>query len=232
MMLETRHSIPEILSRQRLFRGLDATELDRLARGTYEYRICKHEALFQKGDIPKGMHLVIAGQIKLFLPSANGAEMIVHMAGAGETFGEEAVLPHKPCPVAAEANRDTLLMVIDKQVLIEAMRRNCDFSSALMTRMCERMCALIESMETCVQLSSAQRVVQYLTQHAPSEADSFDLELDANKQTIASQLNLAPETFSRVLNRLSKDGYIHVKGRNIRLQNLTSLRNYAGSLRG
>jgi len=228
MMQETRHSIPEILSRQKLFRSLDAVELGRLAKGTYEYRICKNEALFQKGDIPKGMHLVIAGQIKLFLPAANGAEMIVHLAGAGDTFGEEAVLPQKPCPVAAEANRDTLLMVIDKQALILAMQHNCDFSNALMERMCERMCSLIENMETCVQLNSAQRVVQYLTQHAPIEADSFDLELDSNKQTIASQLNLAPETFSRVLNRLSKDGYIHVKGRNIRLQNLSLLRNYAG----
>jgi CRP-like cAMP-binding protein len=108
------------------------------------------------------------------------------------------------------------------------MQHNCDFSNALMARMCERMCSLIENMETCVQLNSAQRVVQYLTQHVPIEADSFDLELDSNKQTIASQLNLAPETFSRVLNRLSKDGYIHVKGRNIRLQNLSLLRNYAG----
>jgi CRP-like cAMP-binding protein len=228
MMLETRHSIPEILSRQRLFRGLDGIELGRVAKGVYEYRISKHESLFQKGDIPRGMHLVIAGQIKLFLPAANGAEMIVDMAGAGDSFGEEAVLPNKPCPLAAEANRDSLLMVIDKQVLVDTMRHNCDFSCALMTRMSERMCALIESMETCVQLNSAQRVVQYLTQHVPVEADSYDLELSANKQTIASQLNLAPETFSRVLNRLSKDGYIHVKGRNISLHNLTSLRNYAG----
>lgn len=228
MRLEARHSIPAILSRQRLFRSLDAIELGLLAKGAWEYRIRKHEALFQKGDIPKGMHLVISGQIKLFLPAANGAEMIVHMSGAGDTFGEEAVLPQKPCPVAAQANRDSWLMVIGKQVLMDAMSRNCDFSNAMLAHLCERMCLLVESMETCVQLNSAQRVVQYLTQHVPDEADSFDIELDTNKQTIASQLNLAPETFSRVLNRLTKDGFIHVKGRNIRLCNLSSLRNYAG----
>jgi CRP-like cAMP-binding protein len=228
MILETRHSIPEILSRQRLFRALDQSELARLAKGVYEYRISKNEVLFHKGDMPKGMQLIITGQIKLFLPAANGAEMIVHMAGAGDAFGEEAMLPHKPCPLAAQANRDSLLMLIEKPALIEAMKRNCDFSSTMMAHLCERMCALVESMETCLQRSSAQRVVHYLTQHAPSEAECFDLELDANKQTIASQLNLAPETFSRVLNRLSKDGYIHVKGRNISMRNLNSLRKYAG----
>jgi CRP-like cAMP-binding protein len=228
MMLEKRHSIPEILSRQRLFHGLDATDLGRLASATYEYRIGKNEVVFHKGDIPKGMHVVIAGQVKLFLPAVNGSEMIVRMAGAGDAFGEEAMLQHKPCPLAAQANRDTLLMVIEKRVLIETMQRNCDFSNTMMSHLCECLCALVESMETCVQLNSSQRVVHYLTQQAPMEADSFDLELNANKQTIASQLNLAPETFSRVLNRLSKDGYIHVKGRNITLHNLSSLRNYAG----
>jgi CRP/FNR family transcriptional regulator, dissimilatory nitrate respiration regulator len=228
MLMEKRHAIPEILSRQRLFRGLDANELGRLAEATYEYRIGKNETVFQKGDIPKGMHLVIAGQVKLFLPSANGAEMIVHMAGPGDAFGEEAMLPNKPCPLAAQANRDTLLMVIEKRALNETMKRNCDFSNMMMAHLCERLCALVDSMETCVQLNSSQRVVHYLTQHVPAEADSYDLELNANKQTIASQLNLAPETFSRVLNRLSKEGFIQVKGRNITLNNLSYLRNYAG----
>ena len=228
MLLEKHHSIPEILSRQRLLRGLNATLLGQLADATYEYRISKNEMVFHKGDIPKGVHLVIAGQVRLFLPAANGTEMFVHMACAGDAFCEEAMLPGKPCPLSAQADRDTLLMVMEKRALAEIMRRNGDFSNMMMAHLCERLCALIDSMETCVQFSSSQRVVHYLMQHAPNEADSFDLELKANKQTIASQLNLAPETFSRVLNRLVKAGYIHVKGRNITLRNLSSMRNYAG----
>jgi CRP-like cAMP-binding protein len=97
-----------------------------------------------------------------------------------------------------------------------------------MSRMCSRLCDLIDNMETCVQRNSAQRVVHYLTQLAPPEVDSFELQLDVNKQTIASQLNLAPETFSRVLGRLVKDGYIQVKGRSIKVMNLSDLRDYTG----
>jgi CRP-like cAMP-binding protein len=228
MLLEKRHSIPEILSRQRLLRGLNATVLGQLANATLEYRIGRNEMVFHKGDIPKGGHLVIAGQVRLFLPAANGTEMFVHMAGAGDAFCEEAMLPGKPCPLSDQANQDSLLMVMEKRALAETMRRNSDFSNMMMAHLCQRLCAMIDSMETCVQLSSSQRVVHYLMQQAPNEADSFDLELNANKQTIASQLNLAPETFSRVLNRLVKAGYIHVKGRNITLRNMSSMRNYAG----
>lgn len=228
MILETRHSIPEILSRQPLFRVLSGSELTRLALGTQEYRVSRNEMLFQKGDCQRGMYLVIAGQVKLFLPSQAGAEKIVHMAGPGESFGEEGAFVDRPCGVAAQAIRDSILLHMDKQVLLAAVEASPILARALLCRMSSRMCQLIENMETCVQRNSAQRVVHFLSQQAPEGVDSFDLELDANKQTIASQLNLAPETFSRVLGRLSRDGHIEVKGRCITVRNLGHLRRYAG----
>lgn len=228
MILETRHSISEILSRQPLFRILSGPELGMLARNASEYRLSKNEMLLQKGEVSEGLHVVIAGQVKMYLPSMAGSEKVVRMAAPGDTFGEEGVFLNKACPMAVQAVRDSILLVLEKQALLDAMERNCVLSSALMTHMCTRLCELVENLETCVQRNSAQRVVHYLVQMAPREAESFDLTLDVNKQTIASQLNLAPETFSRVLGRLAKDGCIQVKGRNITVRNLSALRDYAG----
>lgn len=228
MILETRHSISEILSRQPLFRILSGPELALLARNASEYRLSKNEMLLQKGEVSEGLHVVIAGQVKMYLPSMAGSEKVVRMATPGDTFGEEGVFLSKACPMAVQAVRDSILLVLEKQALLDAMERNCVLSSALMTHMCTRLCELVENLETCVQRNSAQRVVHYLVQMAPREAETFDLTLDVNKQTIASQLNLAPETFSRVLGRLAKDGCILVKGRNITVRNLSALRDYAG----
>lgn len=228
MIMEVRHFIPEILSHQALFRGLDGGELTRLARGTYEYRVGKNEMLFQKGELPAGMHLVITGQVKLTLPGSNGVEKIALMVGPSETFAEECVLSRRPAPVGAQANKDSILLVIERVALQEAMQRNCALAALLMARMGERMCRLIENMETCVQRGSAQRVAHFLAQLAPREAITYDLELDVNKQTIALQLNLAPETFSRVLHKLSRDGLIQMKGRSITLRDVDGLRAIAG----
>lgn len=223
-----RHFIPEMLSHQPLFRGLSGDELARLALGAQEQRVNKHEFLYQKGDPPKGLHLVIAGQVKLSLPSASGVEKIVLMAGPGDTFGEETVFPGRVSPLAAQANKDSIFLVLEPHALRETLRGNPDLSQAMIARMGERMCQLIENLETCVQRSSAQRVAHFLSQRAPEQAIHFDLELDVNKSTIASQLNLAPETFSRVLNRLSREGLIAINGRCIRLHNLDTLRSFAG----
>ena len=228
MIMATRHRIPEMLSHQPLFRCLDGDALARLSQGALEQRVDKNEFLYQKGESPQGMHLVIAGQIKLTLPSAEGIEKIVMMAGPGDTFGEETLFPGRGAPLTAQANKDSILLMLDRQALRDSMRSHPDFSEILMARMGEHLCQLIENLETCIQRGSAQRVAHFLSQRAPAQATSYDLELDMNKSAIASQLNLAPETFSRVLGRLSRDGLIAIKGRNITLRNLTSLRSFAG----
>jgi CRP-like cAMP-binding protein len=50
--------------------------------------------------------------------------------------------------------------------------------------------------------------------------------LPASKQNIASQLNLAPETFSRVLSSLSEKNLIQVKGRTITVLDRQLLRDF------
>lgn len=222
------HYIPEMLAHQALFRGLSEAELIMLGTGARESHFGKNEFLYQKGDLPNGVYLVIAGQIKLSLPSPSGVDKIALLAGPGETFAEEAVFTERLSPVTAQANKDSLILVLDKQAMMATMRENTRLADAMMARMGQRMYQVIENLETCVQRSSAQRVAHFLSQHAPEQAIRFNFELDVNKATIASHLNLAPETFSRVLKRLSLAGLIAIDGRNVTLNNLHTLRNFAG----
>lgn len=227
MIQETRHSITEILSRQPIFGGLGSHEIERLARLTREYRTSRHEVLFQKGSHPASLHLVVAGQVKLFLPSVQGGEKIVRLVNPGEIFGEESVLLDRPYPMTAQAVRDSILLLVPRPVLMAVLADNPHLCLDLMNNLAERMHDVIDNMESCTQRSSAQRVAHYLTQLAPSHSDSFEVELNTNKQTIASHLNLAPETFSRVLRRLSQQGYLQINGRFIRVANAEQLRLHA-----
>lgn len=227
-MTRQRFFIREMLAYQSIFRGLAERELQDLAQGACEHQIGKNEVLYQKGEKPAGVYLVVAGQIKLVLTNPAGVEKIVRMVGPGDSFGEEAAFSERCSPMAAQANRDSRLLFLAWQNLVDILVRNPEFAHALVIRMGERLCQLIDNLETCVQRTSTQRVAHFLSQRAPDQAESYELELDVNKSTIASQLNLAPETFSRVLNRLSREGLIGLNGRHITLHNLESLRDYAG----
>lgn len=216
MILETRHSIAEILSRQPLFRGLSDNELAQISAGCREYRVKKNELIFHKGDIPEGMHVVVMGQVKLALPSAQGIEKVVHMCGPGSTFGEAVVFLDKAYPVTAQATAETLLLLVSRRVLLEAMETSNMLCRKMMASLSSRLHELLGDMETCMLRGSVQRVVCFLVQAAPApDRVSYEVNLPASKQTLASQLNLAPETLSRVLSQLSDAELIRVKGRTI-----------------
>ncbi|MDD4882641.1 MAG: Crp/Fnr family transcriptional regulator [Gallionellaceae bacterium] len=220
MIQETRHPIREILARQTLFSNLNDDELNVVAAGTREYRVRRNEVVFQKGDQPEGMHIVIMGQVKLSIPSTQGAEKVVHLAGPGHTFGEAVVFLDKPYPVSAIATQDSLVLLVLKSTLESALDESPTLSRKMLASLSIRLHELIDDMETCTLRTSMQRVVCYLSQQVPAEqAEAFTIQLANNKQTIASQLNLAPETFSRVLNQLSEAGLIQVSGRAITVAN-------------
>ena len=72
--------------------------------------------------------------------------------------------------------------------------------------------------------SVPQRVLHYLLGLAEGKrtlVGETTVRLGASKQLIAAELEMAPETFSRALRRLSEDGVIVVVGRSVHIQNAT-----------
>jgi CRP-like cAMP-binding protein len=218
----------QALSRLEPFRSLEPAVLDRLAQSARTCRVGRDELLMQRGARPTGMYLVVEGEIKLFLISSSGAEKIVRLAGPGESFCEENILSDAAQILAAQATRASIVLHLPRTALRAAMAAEPALAEALLARLSERMGELVEGMEQCTQRSSTQRVAHYLVRHAARRADNVEVELSSNKQTIASQLNLTPETFSRVLNRLTRDGFILSSGRrSITLTDLQSLQSIA-----
>lgn len=229
MLTESRPQLVEILSRQPLFRGLAEEELQFIAQGCREIRTQKNEILFQKGDEAEGMHVLVMGQVKLSLPSAQGSEKVVHMFEAASTFGEAVVFLNKPYPVTAQATQDSLLLLLSKRTLLEALDTNPMLCRKMLASLSTRLHELLDDMETCTLRTSSQRVICFLVNLAPpTQPERYEIILPASKQTIASQLNLAPETFSRVLGHLAGAGLIQVKGRSITVLDTVKLRNFTG----
>lgn len=228
MIQETHHPVAEILSRQPLFGGLSPEELQQIASGCREFRVAKHEVLFQKGDLADGLHVLVMGQIKLAIPSANGMEKVVHMCRPGNTFGEAVLFLDRPYPVTAQAMVESIVLLIARRTLLEALDASPMLSRKMLASLSVRLHELLEDMETCTLRSSAQRVMCFLSQSLPAFAEGpYDIHLPSSKQTIASQLNLAPETLSRVLGHLSEAGLIKVKGRTITILDCQKLRTFA-----
>ncbi|OIQ81870.1 transcriptional activator FtrB [mine drainage metagenome] len=56
--------------------------------------------------------------------------------------------------------------------------------------------------------------------------DPSNIRLPANKSTIASMLNITPETLSRIMLKLQNSGLIDVRGKSITITDVKKLREY------
>ena len=216
------------LSRTPSFDLLDSEGLQHLLEGSRSLELDRGEIVSHCHDMAQGMWVVLEGEVKCSLISASGAEKIIQVAGPGAMFGEEAALLGRPQLFTAQATRNSTLLLVRSHALRKAMETSAAFANAMTLRLSSSMYDLIENLQLSLQGSSTQRVAHYLSRLAPDSVERYDVELETDKQNIAAQLNLTPETLSRVLSRFMRDGMIRPHGRHgLSLDNLSRLRSCA-----
>ncbi|MFY9326947.1 MAG: Crp/Fnr family transcriptional regulator [Georgfuchsia sp.] len=217
----------KILSHLPLFQALNAEQLKRIADGTREFRLDKGETLFRRDDPSDGFYVVIFGQIKLVIGSAQGNEKVVEIIGQQQSFGEAMMFLDRCYPVTAVALADSLLLHVARSDVDHLLTSDPSFARGMLAGLSLRLHSLVKDVESYTMRSSTQRVLGYLLQHcAEDEAQTADIALPASKQVVASRLNLTPETFSRILNDLIRAELIEVKGRTVRIPDLRRLREF------
>ena len=224
----------DLLRHLPLFSGLTQEQLELISAGSRITELDKGEILFHQGDPVRGFFFVLRGQMQLSVATADGAEKVVEIVTVRESFGEAVVFEGLRYPVTATALVDTTLLAVSSRAVLDLLDRDPSFARRLLANMASRLRRLIRDVEAYSLHSSIQRVVGFLLaeQAAAGPADEGGervVVLPTRKQVLASRLNIAPETLSRVLRDLSADGLISVRGRHITLHDVARLEHAVSS---
>jgi len=214
-----------------LFKELAPAEIDRIAAGTTELHVPRGEILFNKGDACVGFHLVIYGQVKLSFVTSQGSEKVVEIVAPGYSFGEALMFMEKPYIVMAQTLADSLLLHVSKQAVFDGLEHDPNFAKKMLAGLSRRLHGLITDVESYSLQSGTQRVIGYLLRQDEEQASAaapYTMTLPTSKAIVASRLNLTPEHFSRILHDLTEAGLIAVDGREVKIGDVTKLRNYTG----
>lgn len=216
--------ISEIISRLDYFQGVAADTLRRLAASARYVHVRRDEPVFRRGEPADTLHVVVSGQIKVFLPQPNAGEKVVALVAHGESFGVAPLWLGLAHAADAVANQDSHLLLLERAALLREARQDCILAGRLMDAVSHRVMDLMRNLESCARRSARQRVACYLLQHRPQPAgDAYEVHLPATRREVAAKLNLTQETFSRVLRQLSQDGMVEMQGRVIRVLSAPAL---------
>ncbi|MEJ2509253.1 MAG: Crp/Fnr family transcriptional regulator [Gammaproteobacteria bacterium] len=224
--LDSRTDFTDELRRAYLFSELDDDQLAEVVREMRLIDLDKGERLFEQGDPARRFFVVRRGLIKLYRLSPEGHEKIIELIAPGQSFAEALMfMAANGYPVHAEAVETTELFSFDNEVYKALLRDSVESCFRLMASMSMRLHKQINEIDRLTLHNATYRLVAYLLQELPEEVvTSPDVQLTTAKSVIASRLSIQPETFSRILARLSRDGLIEVEGNRVLLRDIPALR--------
>lgn len=219
----------EFLGNHPLFSGLAREQLSRIAEAALVIEAPRGSAFFKAGDTCRGFHIIVYGQVKLAVETAQGGEKVIELLGPGKSFGEAVMFLEMPYRVCAQALADSKLLHIDRAAVFAELDRDPLLARRMIASLSMRLHHLVNDLEAQALQSGTQRVVGYLLSLV-DDATSLDIriELPARKNIIASRLNLTHEHFSRILHGLADAGVIGVQGQKISIPDLAALHRHTG----
>jgi len=213
--------VPRYLSVLPLFNDLSPQELRQVAAGCALRRLARGDMVFRMGDPCNEFHVVVTGQVKLFVLSPSGQEKVVELIGAGQSFAEAIMFTDRPYILGAQVLTDALLLTVSKHAVLAEIARDHRFALRMLAGLSRRMHGLVHDVEAYALHSGLQRVIGFLLRdQAIEDCDAGEVRtvsLPVSKATIASRLSLTPEYFSRVLHELEAHGLIEIDRRDIRI---------------
>lgn len=206
-----------------MFKALGEATLARLAAATTRRSLVRGERLFNKGDVASGMYVVVHGEIKLIAHSAVRGERLSGVVGPGRSFGEPVMFLERPAVVDAEAAGDALVLHLPRAAIFAEIERSPHFARRVIASLSQRVESLVHELDRQALGSGRARLVDYLVRRAGNQPGSRLVTLPATKAAVASQLNLTPEHFSRLLHELAAAGLLQVEGRRITVPDVERL---------
>ena len=233
VMTHTRVDVLAALGRTYLFEVVPPAGLEALLPFAIPRRYVRGEHVYSVGDAATHLPVVAEGTLKHLLPTEDGGELVLEIAGVGGICGEPGLF-------AREANRiadlialePSVVINIEKHGLIEFLVRH----PVAMLRMLEGLAEQVRS--TAEDLGAvafrdirgrlALKLVELVVTDGRPSDGSIRIVTPLSQTTLAGMIGASRENVNRALRALSVAGYVRVTGKTIVVTDVGALRALSG----
>ncbi len=203
-----------ILSQASLFSHLPNEALNQLSGQLQHRRYEREQIIFHKNDPGSTLYIIIAGKVKIILPSPEGESVIVALLSTGEFFGELSLFDGAPRSATAVASEPTEILTLDKgdfnRYLLENPRAAVVILSELSLRL-RRTDELLSDAAFCnLTTRLAKRLLELSKRYGQPGPDgkAIRINLRLKQQDLADMAGATRESVNKVLKSFKENNLL------------------------
>jgi len=220
----------DALAKTSLFSGLDRVTFHHYCSVTKVRSFARGEIVSAEGDICGSIGVIEQGQIAMQKYTSSGDFATIGLLGPGDFFGEDLIFGSSNIyTFTLEAMTQSEVLFVSKETLRALLDKSPVILNNFLRILSDRVTVQNSRIALLSQKSLRHKIAFYLlelkTEQHPGSVGSVTVSLPVSKEVIAKLLAMPRPSFSRELIAMENDGLLEVKGRTIRLVDVSTLEN-------
>ena len=186
-----------------MFSSLSKASLKELESAMHVHEHKKDSVVFYEGEKSHYLHVLLDGVVRLYKTTPKGTQLHLHNFAAPDVFALFVVFENEKFPATCELLTDGTIGLIPLDKIMVCLR-NADFSLSIISALSKRMKLISDLLHKETIYSAEAKIADIIL-------DNQSIFKHIKKNKIAYLLNITPETLSRILAKLKKEGVISIK---------------------
>ena len=183
--------------------------------------------LFREGEVGREMFVIQAGKVSI-TKKVRDVEKTLVTLGAGEFFGEMAILNAKPRSAGAVVAEDAKLLVIDPKTFEAMVRGNVEIAVRLIKKLSDRLQEADDQIENLMLRDPNSRVVHYIMRQAEQRgrASSQGVVLALNLKEVSGKVGIKQEQGDDAVGKILKAKIVIMDPAGVIIPDIAKLKQY------
>ncbi len=207
---------PSVFRRVALFADLDAPQLQMLSRLASVRHFAAGAPILREAEPGDLFFALVRGEVKVFVDSPEGREVVLTHLQAGDFFGEMALLEGEARSASITALTECELVAVAREDFFALLARDFALTRKILQTMSARLRRANDVIESLALQDVGGRLARYLVRLADesgqSPVDGFFAVHRPTHQEIANSIGATRETVTRMLKQFEDRKLIRIKG--------------------
>jgi CRP/FNR family transcriptional regulator, cyclic AMP receptor protein len=216
-----------ILRQTDLLRSAPTPDLEGVVAASRLRTYRRGQVVFTTGDPGDTLIVVISGQVKIVVRSADGGELTLTVVGPGGTLGEVSVADGGPRSADAETITESQLLFVPRETVQAVCGRVPGVAQALAGAVAATLRRLTEAASDLVFLDLPRRVAKLVLSQPRGDDGSIRQQL--TQEEYAHLLGSTRQSVNIALRGFERRGWIEIRDRTITVRQPDALARFADS---